>query len=160
MKRAITLFMCLGILCNVFAQMPPQETIPEVKNIVNSRNTLDTNSGSSVALVGNPNFECGYNYYWDVNFTGVTEGTFTDATADALSGKINSKKNTVCQSITLNRKLFDSDTTKNTIVLSYGGHLFELSLDASELNSKLFFPVPTISLTKDDPMVSSDIITD
>ena len=152
--------MCMGFLCNLFAQMPPQDIIPEVDYIVYSKSTLDTNSGSSVALVGNPNFECGYNYYWDVNFTGVTEGTFTDATADAITGKLDSKKNTICQSMTLNRKLFNSDITKNTIVLSFGGQLFELNLNASDLNSKLFLPIPTISLTGDDPMVSSDIITD
>lgn len=85
MKRIITLFMCMGFLCNLFAQMPPQDIVPEVSHIVYSNNTLNTNCDSSVALVRNPNFECGYNFYWDVNLTGVTEGTFTDATADARS---------------------------------------------------------------------------
>lgn len=132
--------MCLGTLCGVFAQIPPQDIIPEVKNIVNSRNTWNTNSDSSVALVDYPNFECSYNYYWDVNLREVTEGRFTDATADAITGKL--------------------DFNKNTIVLSYGGYLFELSIEASDLNSKLFFPIPTISLTGDEPVVSSDIITD
>lgn len=89
MKRIITLFMCVGFLCDLFAQMPPQDVIPEVDYIVYSKNTLDTNCDSSVALVRNPNFECGYNFYWDINFTGVTEGTFTDATTDARTKSLN-----------------------------------------------------------------------
>lgn len=155
MKRIITLFMCMGFLCNLFAQMPPQGIIPEENNIVNSNHTLITNCDSSVALVEDPNFECGYNFYWDVRFTGVTEGLFTGATTDARFGKFETN-----QSMVLNRPLFNSDFINDAIGLSFSSQLLELNIRARESNSKPFLPLPNINLTSDDPMVSSDIITD
>ena len=164
MKRIITLFMCMGFLCNSFAQMPPQGIIPEVNkngdNIVFSKSTLNTNCDSSVALVEEPNFECGYNFYWDVKFTGVTKGAFAGATTDARFETFEPKPINTYQSIVLNSKLFNSELIDNTIGLSFSDQLFKLNLRASGTNSNLFLPIPKINPSKDDPMVSSDILTD